>query len=114
MTASTRLSSPCACGTHHGPHINRRTLLVGGAAAFACTATPIAGFLPKAYAQAKGSIIDVHHHISPPSWVAGLKSIKQDSPPVNNWTVEKTLEDMDKGGVGVAITSPTTPQASPF
>lgn len=112
--ASTRLSSFCSCGVSHGPRINRRTLLVGGAAAFACTAAPIAGFLPKAYAQAKGSIIDVHHHISPPAWVTALKSVKQDSPPVNNWSVEKSLEDMEKGGVAVAITSPTTPQVTPF
>lgn len=113
-TALSQLQSVCSCGSQHGPALSRRAFLAGGAAAFACAATPLAGFLPKAYAQAKGSIIDVHHHISPPSWVAGLKSVKMDSPPMNNWSVEKTLDDMDKGGVGVAITSPTTPQASPF
>ncbi len=112
--AFSPLSTLCNCGQSHGARMSRRTLLAGAGAAFACAATPLAGFLPKAYAQAKGNIIDVHHHISPPSWVAGLKSVKMDSPPVTNWTVEKTLEDMDKGGVGVAITSPTTPQASPF
>jgi len=52
----------------------------------------------------------VHHHISPPTWLDAVKSIKKDNPPMANWSVQKTLEDMDKGGVATSITSPTTPQ----
>ena len=29
-----------------------------------------------------------------------------------NWSVQKTLDDLDKGGVATAITSPTTPQVN--
>ena len=53
--------------------------------------------------------IDVHHHISPPPWVAALKKSKLDSPPVNNWTPQRSLDDMDKAGVATSMTSPTLP-----
>ncbi len=53
--------------------------------------------------------IDVHHHISPPAWVTALKAAKLDSPPVNNWSPQKSIDDLDKGGVATAITSPTLP-----
>src|SRR5581483_4204116 len=59
---------------------------------------------------AKPHRIDVHHHISPPTWLDAVKSIKKDNPPMANWSVQKTLEDMDKGGVAICLTSPTTPQ----
>jgi 6-methylsalicylate decarboxylase len=63
-----------------------------------------------AWAAAKPFRIDVHHHIAPPAWVAALKTAKLDSPPVLKWSPEQSLEDMDKGGVATAMTSPTTPQ----
>jgi hypothetical protein len=52
----------------------------------------------------------VHHHISPPVWLEAVKRAKLDNPPMANWSPEKSLEDMDKGGVATAMTSPTTPQ----
>jgi predicted TIM-barrel fold metal-dependent hydrolase len=51
----------------------------------------------------------VHHHISPPPWVNALKAAKLDTPPVNNWTPQKSIDDLDRGGVATAITSPTLP-----
>ena len=53
--------------------------------------------------------IDVHHHISPPAWVNALKAAKLDSPPVNNWTPQRSIDDMDKAGIATAMTSPTRP-----
>src|SRR5450432_1908735 len=53
--------------------------------------------------------VDVHHHISPPEWVAALKKSQLDTPPVNNWTVQRSLDDMDKAGVATSVTSPTLP-----
>ena len=53
--------------------------------------------------------IDVHHHISPPSWVTALKKAKLDTPPVNNWTPQKSLDDMDLAGIATSMTSPTLP-----
>jgi len=90
--------------------VSRRGLLAGGAAAI--TAGAVAGFVPKAFAQAKPHRIDVHHHITPPTWLDAVKSMKKDNPPLVNWSVQKTLDDMDKAGVATAITSPTTPQVT--
>ena len=109
-TPSRRRLFLCNCGLSHEPRLNRRDLLTGGAATLAFGAAATSGFVPKAAAQARPHRIDVHHHISPPSWVDALKSMKKDTPPVTNWSVQKTIEDMDAGGVAIAVTSPTTPQ----
>ncbi len=53
--------------------------------------------------------IDVHHHLSPPEWVSALKKSNLDSPPVNDWTPQRSLDDMDKAGIATAMTSPTLP-----
>jgi predicted TIM-barrel fold metal-dependent hydrolase len=103
-TPSHRWFSLCNCGLPHEPRLNRRDLLIGGALAFGAAAIP--GVVPKAAAQARPHRIDVHHHISPPSWVDALKSMKKDTPPVTNWSVQKTIEDMDAGGVATAMTTP--------
>lgn len=90
--------------------LGRRGLLTG---ASALGAAGLLGSPPFGSARAAGKAfrIDVHHHIVPPAWLAALKSAKLDSPPVVNWSPEKSLEDMDKGGVATAMVSPTTPQA---
>jgi len=92
--------------------VSRRGFVAGSVAALGLGA--VAGFTPKATAQAKPHRIDVHHHISPPTWLDALKKINQTNPPMANWSVQKTLDDMDKGGVATSITSPTTPQTQPF
>ena len=53
--------------------------------------------------------IDVHHHLSPPAWVAALKKHKLDVPAINDWTPRRSLDDMDQAGVATAMTSPTLP-----
>jgi Predicted metal-dependent hydrolase of the TIM-barrel fold len=88
--------------------VSRRELLAGGAAALAIGTA--AGFAPTVFAQAAPHRIDVHHHVSPPTWLDAVKSMKKDNPPMVSWSVQKSLDDMDKGGVATAITSPTTPQ----
>jgi len=54
--------------------------------------------------------IDVHHHISPPAYIAELdpKGIPI-TRETRNWTPAQSIELMDKGGVQVALTSITTP-----
>src|SRR5262249_43437196 len=51
--------------------------------------------------------IDVHHHITPPPFLAFLKTVGQGTPVA--WTLEKSLEDMDRGGTTTGITSITSP-----
>ncbi len=82
----------CGCG--------RRHLVLGGLAA---------AFAPAARAQSQRQGIDVHHHLVPPPWVAAVKRAKLDNPPMDDWTPEKSLADMDKAGTATAITSPMPP-----
>ncbi|HBK09071.1 MAG TPA: amidohydrolase [Acetobacteraceae bacterium] len=82
--------------------LGRRGLLTGAAAL---------GFLSgSARAATKPFRIDVHHHIAPPPWLAAVKAAKLDDLPMSNWTPEASLEDMEKGGIATAMTSPTRPQ----
>ena len=69
------------------------------------------GLMDSAAAQSgpKPHRIDVHHHLSPPEWVSALKKSNLDSPPVNDWTPQRSLDDMDKAGIATAMTSPTLP-----
>ena len=92
------------------PGVSRRQF-VAGAAAAGVAAT---GFAPKVFAQAKPHRIDVHCHIVPPTWLAAMDVIGRKDFPLANWSVQKPLDDMDKGGVAAGITSPTTPQVTPL
>lgn len=53
--------------------------------------------------------IDVHHHVYPPAYISIAKENGITINPANNWTLSKTLEDMDKAGTATALTSITTP-----
>jgi predicted TIM-barrel fold metal-dependent hydrolase len=61
-------------------------------------------------ADAKPHRIDVHHHISPPGYIAdleprGVRLTRE----TRNWSPAQSIELMDKGGVERALTSITTP-----
>jgi predicted TIM-barrel fold metal-dependent hydrolase len=90
----------CACC---GPTLGRRGFLGGAAALASLAVTATAG------AQVPPHRIDVHHHISAPAWVTALKKAKLDSPPVNNWTPERSLAEMDRSGIATSILSVTAP-----
>jgi predicted TIM-barrel fold metal-dependent hydrolase len=81
-----------------------------GAAALGGLAAGGFGLSLPSLAQAKPHRIDVHHHISPPDWLGAVRKAKLDNPPMANWSVQKSLDDMDKAGIAIALTSPTTPQ----
>jgi predicted TIM-barrel fold metal-dependent hydrolase len=117
---SRRSFFPCGCceGTGAGTvrsrispeantNVSRRNFIAGGIAAFGFGAA--SSVAAPAVAQTKPHRIDVHHHISPPVWVEALKKAGLSNPPINNWTVQKSLDDMDMAGVATAITSPTRP-----
>ena len=78
--------------------LSRRSFL-GGAAAFG----PIA-FIPQAN---KPHRIDVHFHIEPPAFLSFLAANGQGRP--IEWSLSKSLEDMDEGGTATALTSITSP-----
>jgi predicted TIM-barrel fold metal-dependent hydrolase len=103
-------SRTCEQNTAPATGVNRRQLLAGAAAAgFAAT-----GFTPEVFAEGKPRCIDVHSHIVPPSWLDAMDIIGRKDAALANWSVQKMIEDMDRGGVATAITSPTTPQVTPL
>ena len=91
------------CDSDHAPRscgctLSRRTLL-------ATAATVIAS---AARAQPAPGIIDVHHHLAPPAYLAALRGAPI-SPPMLKWTIEQSLADMDRAGIGTAMLSITAP-----
>ena len=69
-----------------------------GLAAFAQTARP-----------AKPHRIDIHHHFAPPAWIAEVRGRPLLQPANTKWTPAQSIEDMDRGGVAVAMISITNP-----
>jgi predicted TIM-barrel fold metal-dependent hydrolase len=89
----------CRCGA------SRRGLL-RSAAAWGASAL----FAPAVWAQAppqqKPHRIDVHHHFFPPFLLEEWqKANARVATPARNWTLQKTLDQMDRGGVATAILS---------
>ena len=56
--------------------------------------------------------IDVHHHLSPPKWIEELSKVKLGNRPAYDWTPERSIDDMDRAGIAVSMTSITTPATS--
>jgi predicted TIM-barrel fold metal-dependent hydrolase len=72
---------------------------------------------PAAAAQSKpplptvkgGRRIDVHHHYGPPAWIKILTENKAVAAQWKDWSVARSIEDMDKAGVQTSMSSITTP-----
>ena len=91
---------------------SRRDFLVGGAAALGLGVFESFGRTPawaQAPAPAKPHRIDVHHHFSPPQWIAAVTGREMLQPANTNWTPARSIDDMDKGGVAAAMISITNP-----
>src|SRR5262245_365960 len=101
----------CACcdgsgGTDAGGGVSRRGFMAAAAGALASASVPRASAQTAAPGRER-KIIDVHHHIAPPDYLAETKA--RQNPPTINWSVQKSIEDMDRAGVATSITSITTP-----
>jgi predicted TIM-barrel fold metal-dependent hydrolase len=100
-----------AFGSCHCISWPRRQFLAGLAAgAGSLLSAHHSPFGAEAFAQATASPanprrIDAHHHFTPPSWVAALKDAGLKSGR-EGWSVEGSLETMDRGGVEMACISP--------
>jgi len=107
----------CACCPPVPPRgSSRRNFLAGGIAALGLGGAPARVFAqaaaPSAAAPATPpakTVIDVHHHVAPPAYVRELIARGLNEPPLFHWSVQKSLDDMDRAGVATAITSITTP-----
>jgi predicted TIM-barrel fold metal-dependent hydrolase len=106
----------CACGCNNtlslsGAALSRRTFMQGVAGTATLAA---AGIIRPQHAlaqstDAKPYRIDVHHHLSPPSYIAASMANNFGDGPMRTWTPEKSLADMDAAGVAVAMLSITQP-----
>ena len=94
---------------------SRRNFLAGGAATLGLAAAPVRVFAQAAVPPTAPdptpprTVIDVHHHIAPPAHTRELITRGLNEPPLFHWSVQKSLDDMDKAGVATAVTSITTP-----
>lgn len=107
MNHKTLQVSPASCDCHSLP---RRKFLAGiaSAGASALVSGRDSWLGASAFAQAAAANprrIDAHHHFTPPSWVATLKDAGLASGR-EAWSVEGSLETMDRGGVEIAVISP--------
>ncbi len=85
--------------------IGRRSFLATLAAAGAGAVLPVVS-RAQTFARAR---IDTHHHVFPPPFVAALAAAKLGDANATNWSVSRTLDDMERAGVATAILSVTTP-----
>ena len=106
----------CFCCDQTSPALSspsRRGFMLG-AGALALTAAMGGDRATAQTADAKPFRIDVHHHLSPPTYVTASNDIGFGDPLMKNWTIEKSLADMDKAGIATAMLSVTTPGINPI
>ena len=107
----------CTCCAEPAPTfsatgLDRRSMLAGALASLALGATAgsdLTAAIAQPTAPANPRRIDIHHHFSPPQWKDYVKGKELLQPANVNWTPEKSIEDMDKGGVAAAMISITNP-----
>ena len=78
---------------------------VGAASLFSGNQSLFGALAPAQTAATKPRRIDTHHHFTPPSWVAALQQAGLQSGR-EQWSVDASLETMDRGGVEMAVISP--------
>ncbi len=109
LSRRTFLASVAALGASIAfPHAGSAANKAGANASDPNTAGPNTAGSNSAGAKTAGGPphrIDIHSHITPPSYSADLGPKHLLSPPALGWTLAKFLEEMDEGGVATSITS---------
>jgi predicted TIM-barrel fold metal-dependent hydrolase len=99
----------CACCARppDARRVTRRSFLAEGIVASAALGLGVSA----AVAQGdKPHRIDVHHHLAPPRWIADVVvGRKTGQRPLADWTPQRSIEDMDRGGVATSIVSISEP-----
>jgi predicted TIM-barrel fold metal-dependent hydrolase len=117
-STSRAISTPgtVACSSGHGHAAgccDRRKVLMGltgiGAGALLGPRRTSAQAAVQAPVPAKPFRIDVHHHFSSPGFIAEITGRRTGQVPLMRLTAEKSLADMDQGGVATAILSLSEP-----
>jgi 6-methylsalicylate decarboxylase len=88
--------------------IDRRHFLAGAVASLTASAN-VRRLLAFGQQPAGIRAIDVHHHFAPPAWVSEVRGRPLLQPANTTWTPEKSIDDMDRGGVAGAVVSITNP-----
>src|SRR5262245_4453850 len=60
-------------------------------------------------AAALTGAIDVHHHVFPPEFLAVARANSVSPAIIEQWTLARTLEEMERNGVRTAVVSITQP-----
>ncbi|HZP74626.1 MAG TPA: amidohydrolase family protein [Pseudolabrys sp.] len=94
---------------HSATCCGRREFLTGLAALGAGTALGAGKAAAQAAAPEKPFRIDVHHHFSSPGFIAEITGRRTGQVPLMRLTAQKSIEDMDKGGVATSIVSISEP-----
>src|SRR3979409_2167256 len=89
--------------------LNRRNFMVGAAAMARVGLVKPNRAAAKTTEATKPYRIDVHHHLSPPTYISASNASNLGDPLMKNWKSETILKYMDMAGVAVAILSVTTP-----
>jgi predicted TIM-barrel fold metal-dependent hydrolase len=105
MTKSTAASPPRLSGCFCCNGISRRNFIAGGVAALGLG---VAAASRPAGAQPTPRRIDVHHHYLPP-FMRPVLLANRAAAGMPDWTVERSLADMDKAGTQTAVISAVQP-----
>jgi 6-methylsalicylate decarboxylase len=104
---STSKSSPSSSPERSPGLVSRRTALRHVAAmgvSAALSVRPILAGMPSVDSRPKPGRIDVHHHMLPPFYL-DLRRAVPNVGNMPNWSPSKSLEDMEKNGVAIAMLS---------
>ena len=102
----------CLCCDRTSPSVSapsRRGFMLSAGALALTTAAGGSRAMAQAAPETKPYRIDVHHHLSPPSYISASKDLGFGESLMRSWTIEKSLADMDKAGTATAMLSVTTP-----
>jgi 6-methylsalicylate decarboxylase len=116
---SFRFGACACCGADEfgtpGFNMSRRRFVAGGIAGLGAMAAGLDGVPPAAAQIAAPAVvagkphrIDVHHHYIPPFHAEFLTSRRDRGRPPQ-WSVEMSIEEMDRNGIATAITSLAQP-----
>jgi hypothetical protein len=86
--------------------LGRRGFLAGGVASLGLGVAGGTLAAPAVRAQAAKTRIDVHHHFVPPEH---REFLLKHNVKTAKWSVEMSLGDMDKSGIGTAVLSQVQP-----
>jgi predicted TIM-barrel fold metal-dependent hydrolase len=90
----------------------RRRLVLGAASLLGAGLSPFALGQDRPGTSSppvKATRIDIHHHLAPPRYIPELVSRQTNQRPLTEWTVQKSLESMERAGISTSMMSISEP-----